>query len=366
MSNKLSRRLTLFGGPAAALVFALPIMAQMESSGAVYTATNEASGNRVMAYPRAADGSLGPGAPFMTGGNGTGGGLGSQGALILSPDQQFLFVVDAGSNTITSFQVLANGLRKLVTVESGGVKPISLTMHDNLLYVLNAGSDSIQGFVVGRQGLLSALPGSAASLSGAGVDPAQISFNTQGNVLIVTEKATNSITTFRLGPNGRPGKAMVTPASGQTPFGFAVGQRNRILVSEAFGGAPGASTLSSYNVSADGMVTPTNTAATTQTSACWVALVEGGNYALTANTGSGTVSSLRVGFDGTVALSHATAGTTGGTSIDIAVTNNQRYAYVLSNSIGTITGFAVRLDGSLEQIGHVSELPTSTGGLAAR
>ena len=60
------------------LVLAAPAMAS-GGGGAVYTLTNEASGNAVAVFDRASDGSLTPDGTVPTGGNGTGAGLGSQG-----------------------------------------------------------------------------------------------------------------------------------------------------------------------------------------------------------------------------------------------------------------------------------------------
>ena len=81
------------------------------SSGAVYTLTNEAAGNRVVAFDRASDGTLAPDGVYLTGGLGSGSGLGSQGAVILSQDNRKLFAVNAGSDSISYFEVRRGGLR---------------------------------------------------------------------------------------------------------------------------------------------------------------------------------------------------------------------------------------------------------------
>src|SRR6266581_9035281 len=71
------------------------------SPGAVYTLTNSPAGNAVVAFSRAADGTLAAQGTFATGGTGTGGGLGSQGALVLSENGRQLFAVNAGSSTVS-------------------------------------------------------------------------------------------------------------------------------------------------------------------------------------------------------------------------------------------------------------------------
>ena len=50
--------------------------------GALYLQTNNASGNEVLVIPRASDGTLGSPSAVSTGGMGTGGGLGDQGAVV--------------------------------------------------------------------------------------------------------------------------------------------------------------------------------------------------------------------------------------------------------------------------------------------
>ena len=66
---------------------------------AVYTESNSASGNQVLAFDRAGDGSLTAGGLFATGGSGTGAGLGSQGALALTQGGRFLYAVNARFTT---------------------------------------------------------------------------------------------------------------------------------------------------------------------------------------------------------------------------------------------------------------------------
>src|SRR5216683_542009 len=67
------------------------------SAGAVYTLTNAAA-NAVIVYDRSASGALTWSGTFPTGGSG--GPLGSQGAVVISEDGRWLFAVDAGSNDI--------------------------------------------------------------------------------------------------------------------------------------------------------------------------------------------------------------------------------------------------------------------------
>ena len=102
------------------------------------------------------------------------------------------------------FRVHKGGLTLIDTANSDGSQPVSLTQYGDLLYVLNAGSDSIAGFTINDNGTLSLLTGSVRGLSGTGTGAAQISFTPRGDALVVTEKATNRITTFLIDEDGLP------------------------------------------------------------------------------------------------------------------------------------------------------------------
>ena len=95
---------------------------------------------------RSPDGRLSPARTYQTGGIGTGAELGSQGSLVLSRNQRWLFAVDAGSSEISVFQVTGNGLLLSSIVGSGGSTPVSVAFNGRLLYVVNSGSDNIAGF----------------------------------------------------------------------------------------------------------------------------------------------------------------------------------------------------------------------------
>ena len=120
-----------------------------DAPAAVFALTNQTVGNAVAMYARAADGSLMWAGSVATGGTGAGTGLGSQGALALSDDGRWLFAVNAGSNDVSAFRVSPRGLTLTSRVASGGVRPISLTVHGDLAYVLNAGGKAPDGTELG-------------------------------------------------------------------------------------------------------------------------------------------------------------------------------------------------------------------------
>jgi 6-phosphogluconolactonase (cycloisomerase 2 family) len=340
-----------------------------QARGALFTLTNDASGNEVLAFRRDADGQLSPAGRYPTGGRGSGDGLGSQGSLVLSADGEFLFAVDAGSNEISSFAVRGARLSEVGHVSSGGLRPISLTVHNDLLFVLNAGGDgNITGFIVNDDGSLANLKDSTRPLSGANVNPAQVEFTPDGENLIVTEKDTNSIDTYIVDDDGLAEGPLVNKSSGETPFGFEFGRRSALVVSEAFGGAPGASALSSYRVADDELSVVSPSIANQEDAACWVSITRDGRTAFTTNTGNGTVSSYRILRDGSLELINGVAANTGEGSapIDMAMSGESRFLYVLLSGRASIGAFRIQPAGDLEEIPGVSDLPRTVVGLAAR
>jgi 6-phosphogluconolactonase len=190
----------------------------------VHTETNAEAGNAIVVYDRAGDGRIRAAGSVATGGLGTRSGLGSQGALALAGD--FLFAVDAGSDEVSVLDVAGPRPRLIERTPSGGLKPISVTVHDDLLYVLNAGgAGNITGFRVGGDGTLTRL--SHSTRRPAGQNPAQVGFSPDGSTLLVTEKGSDTLDTYAVGRDGRAGQPVSNQSSGATPFGFAFDPRAR-------------------------------------------------------------------------------------------------------------------------------------------
>lgn len=338
-------------------------------AGKVFTSTNGAGGNELLVYGSGAGGALTLLASLPTHGLGTGGGLGNAGAITLSGNKRFLFVVNAASNTVSTFAIRRNGLTLVSNVDSGGLRPVSVTEHDGLVYVLNAeGAGNVAGFR-NHGGTLTPLADSVRGLSAAGgTGPAQVGFSPEGDVLVVTEKATNKLTTYRVLADGRIGAPLVTASSGVTPFGFAFNERGTLLVSDAAGGAPGASTMSSYVFSGQNPISPVSISPavpTLQTAACWVVVTPNGRYAYTTNTGSDSISSYAVHKSGQIALAHSVAAAAGDAPIDAAISASGNRLYVLNAASHTISTFTIGKDGSLHHPGSVGGLPVGANGMAA-
>lgn len=358
----------------AAIALATPLLVNARHGridGAVYALTNAVSGNEVLVFDRRSDGSLSPRRSFHTGGTGTGGGLGNQGALAFSDSGQWLLAVNPGSDSVSVFFVFGNYLLRTDTEHSGGDQPVSVTVENDTVYVLNAGSDELQGFRLSIYGRLTPIAHSRRALSGVGTGAAQVEFNRAGDLLAVTEKATNNVLTFAVDGDGRLGPAHVQASPAPTPFGFAFGRRDVMLVSEAAGGAAGASTLSSYQLQGDGQADIVSAAVPSgQSAACWVVATRDGRYAYVSNTASGNLSAYGVAADGMLGLLDATAADTGAGSAptDMALDRHNRHLYALNPGNGTISAFNVAADGTLQLIEHQasSRISPAATGLVAR
>ena len=334
-----------------------------EATGAVFALTNSTAGNAVVVFNRAEDGSLTPAGSYPTGGVGTGAGLGSQDAVIVSDDRRWLIAVNAGSNSISSFRIHDTGLTLIDTKPSGGILPISVTIRGGLLYVLNAGvPNNVTGFRITSQGRLNALEGSTRPLSGASTNPAQVGFSDHGDTLIVTEKDTNIIDTYAIDDDGRADGPHINVSAGPTPFGFAVGHGNTLLVSEA-GDGGGAST---YRIDDGRLDVVSRMIMTGQRAACWAILTPDGRFGYVTNAGTGNISGVAVARDGSASLLNIDGVTavTGGNPTDLAMSGNGRYLYARVGALNEIAIFRIQSNGSLSARPALTGTPAGLAGLA--
>lgn len=348
------------------------VTAQTSSTGAIWSMTNAATGNAVVSFVRAANGSLTPDGIVSTGGLGTGpgasgSGLDSQGSMALSKNGKFLYVVNGGSNNISVFSVQPQGLTLLGLTPSGGSRPISLTIHENSLYVLNSDPnvdcDNITGFKILADGLLSPLARSTRPLSTCHTDPRQVAFNPKGDLLVVVERATNLIDTYTVAENGRTAGPRKYPSAGQAPFAVAFGLKNQLVVADNFFDVNNQGAASSYITTSDGSLRlVSGPVFNSQSGTCWVVITNNGKYAYGINTDNDTITGYRISNDGTLLLLNPNGLTatvaSGAQPRDVVLSQDSRYLYVLNSAVGTISSFQVNDDGSLRSIGTVDGIPS--------
>lgn len=342
------------------------------SSGAVFTQTNGAAGNAVVAFSRAGDGSLTLAGTFATGGNGIGGTtdpLASQYSLLLDgQDAKLLFVVNAGSNTISTFRVDGARLTLAGVTASGGTLPISLAIARGTLYVLDAGSNDIAGFDVAEDGTLSPNAGASAALGAGASGGTALRASRDGQLLVVTEKGSGTLDVYPIGAHGTLGQPVRSASNGVTPFGFDFVTGGQIAVSEA-----GSAAASLYSVTrGDNLSVESGSVSTNgQAAPCWLIATTSGRVAFTANAGSGTISGYGIDAQGRMQLlvQSGVSGSTGAGSspLDLDLSRGDHFLYVLESGVGRIGAFAVSEGGALTALAGAGGLVAQHGyqGLAA-
>jgi 6-phosphogluconolactonase len=355
------------------LTFAQAISTAVAGSegGALYVMSNKANGNSVFVYSRASDGSLNLVQQIGTGGLGTGvtmDPLMSQGAIALRSDGKLLLAVNPASGDLTAFTVTDSVLKFGSKAPSGGAFPVSVTVSGGFVYVLNQlGDANISGFTVTDAGVLTPIGGSTRILAGGPLAlPAQVSFTPDATQLLVTEKGTSLLDIFQVLPDGRTTGPTAQKSSGKTPFGFAFGPSQSVVISEVENRRPLKATASAYRVTG-GVPLPRVSPAVpnNQSAACWVAIT--GSTAWVVNTGTSTISAYQIGAAGQLTLVNPVAASTGDATspIDLAASSDGSFLYVLKSATGEIAAFAI--DGtSLTPIFTQGGLPLSIQGIVGQ
>ena len=322
------------------------------NGGAVFTMTNpNGAANAVIMFSRDNHGALNMVGSFATGGNGglrsgPPDPLKSQGSLMLTQDGKWLLAVNAGSNSISVFQVKNNGLNLIGTTPSGGLFPVSVTISGNEVFVLNASTPNITGFNLSNKGVLTAIAGSTEALSSGGSYLyTQVGFDNYGKWLVVSDLGDSAILAAPVNSSGIPGAWQSSPSSGPAPFGFIFDERDNLLVVQA-----GNSAVSSYRVLSNGMLSPIVEAFNPTTStACWI-VEDQSNNIYTTNPGSSTISSfVDDSTSGNVGWLNANQAT-GITTLDEGITNDGDFLYALAPGVA-IDGFRISYDGTLKPVG---------------
>ncbi len=363
--------------------------------------------NQIVAYSRAADGTLTEIGVYDTGGvgenirNSGANPLASQDPLIVSKDQRFVFAVNAGSESISSFRINEDysltpaSLNVSTSGQTGAQNPVSLTVFEDVLYVVNTGNfvdangdeldslpadrnrtnASIIGFRIGDDGSLTEMPGS--EWTSVGANAGSIEFNDTGEHLYITQRRTNEIIHVTLGDDDLPitysnGSIRVNeiPSITSQPFGtdlYPVDGGSILLVSEGNNGAAGLSALSTYFIEENGALTGISLSSGVEgdplttgfTFGCWVEFVEtpNGDFAYVSNTPDGVITSYAVGDEGGLTRLESMAGFTGiegddtqngGGVLDAEIA--YPFLYQVVNNDGRIAQFEIQADGSLERM----------------
>jgi 6-phosphogluconolactonase (cycloisomerase 2 family) len=356
--------------------------------GALYVMSNQATGNSITVFSRAADGTLTQGNTYPTGGLGTGSladpndPLTSQGSLILSEDHRYLFAVNAGSDEISVLAVEDDTLVAVDRVASGGTRPVSVAVRGNLLYVLNGGDagngdSNVTGFTVDSDGKLTALGSTQPLVGGPGARPAQVSFTPDGTKLVVTERTNNLIDVLPVDQTGRAGVPIRTTSNGPGPFGFTFAGSDVLIVSQLDNSA-----TSSYRLAADGTLSViSGSLSTAEQGACWVVTNNGSDprFAYVSNAVSGSITGYRVDPSGTLRRlsvdGHTAVTVDNHAALDSAVSEDGQFLYIVTagfnelaenpiNGPMSINAYRIEADGNLTAVNGTGGTGPAIDGLA--
>ena len=232
--------------------------------------------------------------------------------------------------------------------------------------MVNNQSSDISGFSVDANGKLFPINGSHQSLSSASADPAEISFTPDGHALMISEKANNKITAFRLNGNGVPDTKVANQSVGNTPFGFDFARDQFMVVSNADGGNAGTSSCTSYEFPDDLHISAVNGKVNNgQSAVCWVGTTMFGRFAFAANTGSNTISAFFVDQSGKLFLLPWVNEKAGEKPADITVSSDNEFVYNINGGDNTLGEYKRGPLGKLQNIGFIQSLPDFAAGLVS-
>lgn len=396
-----------------------------EPIGAVYAASNGAESNSVLAFAQYADGSLEPMGEYGTGGRGTGqlevpglefdashplmdgvDPLISAYGLLEDPSGRWLYVVNAGDGSVSSFVVQADRSLQLAShVAAGDRFPISIAAHGDRVIVASigteanagAGSGNITAYRVDVNGRLIPIAGSTREL---GARPSCVAFTSDGRFVVVSELATGRIKSFAVTESGVPSAgpiSSVTSPMGESerwlpiPVGFSIaplpgGDRDVVIVSEArfldkqgrLRADPGkvpqsplyswqTGSTSSYTIDRDGQVKLVSADVLTgnaleggQIANCWVVISPDGGRVWTANALSSSLSEYTIGPDGSIRLAKEAAYKDDSELLffsDVDQSGDGRFLTQLIGNAGAVLVLRIEQNGTLTRVGLYRGLP---------
>jgi 6-phosphogluconolactonase len=342
----------------------------------VYTQTNDKQ-NQIVHFTQNTDGTLTEVNRISTHGSGTDGvnyfrgnarepdPLTSSNSLLITPDKQRLFAVNAGSNSVSSFKInhRTGNLTLLKTEATGGVRPNSLAYHNDILYVTHQeGENQVHAYRIAKEGSL--LQIGAYSLLQKDALPAHVVVSPDGKSLIVnrllntvTPVAPNdTVVIFPINPDGGLG----TPKESSTAAGpfsgiFLNGKMQNIyLLTEAV-----ASTLSEYTFNNGNLTNLNRIAIPVVTDPCWLQITPDNKFVFVTSA-SGHISSFALDENGKTTLLKVDAAFEPksdlnpdlefSAGIDSWVSPDGKFLYQGFGGNDSIVSYAINSDGSLTKI----------------
>ena len=281
----------------------------------VYTESNNptAGHNAVLAFRQNPNGSLSQIGSFNTGGTGqlnlpkVIGPDDSSQEVVATPNGRFLFAVNQGSNSISSFRIDADGSLDLIgTFDSGGVQPDSIGIAGDKLYVSNRGDSAvghpgtvapnITSFRIRQDGSLTPISGSTVTFS-VDTSPSQNLISPNGRLLFAdifavpgsTAAQGNTLAPFQIEADGgldlAPGGNVGTTANPPLLLGAAFNPDQRII----YVGLTAVNEVAVFTYDKSGQLTFVGDSPVQGAGPCWAAVSADGRFLYTGDTGTDSI-----------------------------------------------------------------------------
>jgi 6-phosphogluconolactonase len=267
----------------------------------VANATNSGGPGSITAYSVKKDGKLSSlGSNPATGVNPV--------ALAIDHGGHFLFAANEGSDTVSVFSIGANaaltaaGTFPVVTPVAGATpatpSSVAVTPSGSFVFVANAGQNTVSGFAVNSStGALTNVPGSPFV---AGTAPSGVTVTPNGQYLYVANEGSNNISAFTICASAVPGctaadGSLISPtvvSAGLAPVSLAVDPAGNFL----YATDRDSNQLSGYRITpSTGVLTAlSGGAVSTGVSPVFVAIHPAGNYLYVANSGGDSISGFHL------------------------------------------------------------------------
>ena len=309
-------------------------------------------------------------------------------AIALSPNGLFAYVANRDKNNVTAFRVGTDGALLPGPSTSGnpnqvaaGTEPRALAISPNseFLFVVNSGSDDVAVFKIGAAGALTRVPqstGPTMSVAAGASSPFALALAPTGRFLYVADSTANTITAFQVDTAGlltrvpAAGSGTNPIASGGTePTALALTPNGKFLfVTDSARG-----TVASFEVQTSGLLmlippTSSNPVSTWGTTPNSLTVAPNGAHLYIANGGdSRNVAAFAIGSDGLLTLVPASGGSANPrplpaevTPVALTISQDERFLYVANRGItvpdGTVLAYSI-----VSESGTLGPLATLTG-----
>ncbi|TDA48903.1 lactonase family protein [Burkholderia pyrrocinia] len=347
---------------------------QVSNANRLFTQTNE-SDNAVLVFSRNQDGTLSPATRVSTGGRGTNGenflmggkvepdSLASNHSVIVTSDQRYLFVVNSGDATVSTFSLdLGTRMPRLMRVSAtGGERPTSLAYSNGILYVTHqTGEQQLRAYRVESNGVLTQI--GAYTVVQANALPTSVTTSPDGTAVVVNVPFAgpggaelNRIVTFPVQSDGRLGAALSISSQSPVPFG---GLFARDGLKSVFVSANASGSLNTYTLSRSTLQSLSGPVVSGENAACWIAITPDNRFVYVGN-GAGTVSSYSLDANGRAALLNAVAAlepAVNGQATSLAgdswISPDGKYLYQGYLGADKVVAYAIESEGSLRKLGE--------------